>query len=178
MTPNAFGARPPVERETAIMAVWPSIARYASGRWLGRMYTLGRPGWQVVRLGHLIALLSIPWAILLYLRRIAPYSGIRYQLTNRRMLVRRGLGAVEERALALADFDAIDVDVRPGQAWFSAGDLVFRQQEREVFRLQAVSYPESFRRVCLKAREARVTVDRARQTLVAADWPGTSTTAR
>ncbi len=151
------------------MTVWPSIALYPSGQWLGRMYELRWPGWHVARLGNLVALLSIPWAVVLYVRRIAPYLGVRYRLTNRRVLVLCGLQAVEDRAIGLDEFDAIDVVVEPGQAWFAAGDLVFRQQGREVFRLPAVSHPEPFRRVCLKAREARWTVDHVCQAPVAAD---------
>ncbi|MCU0961243.1 MAG: PH domain-containing protein [Pirellulaceae bacterium] len=150
------------------MTVWPSIAVYPSGQWLGRMYDLRWPGGHVVRLGHLVALLSIPWALVLYLLRVAPRTGIRYTVTNRRILIQRGLPAIASSAIALGDFDAIDLVVESGQAWFPAGDLVFRQQGREVFRLRAVSRPESFRQVCLKTREARVAVDRVCPTSAAA----------
>lgn len=152
-----------------MMTVWPSVALYPSGQWLGRLFALDWPGWHVLRLGNLLALLAIPWAIVLYVRRVAPYAAVRYTLTNRRVLVRRGLQAVTQRALSLDDFDAIDVVVEPGQAWFTAGDLVFRQAGQEVFRLTAVSYPEAFRRVCLKAHEARLTVNRVWQTAAAAE---------
>jgi hypothetical protein len=46
--------------------------------------------------------------------------------------------------------------VSPGQEWFACGDLVFRRGPIETLRLSGVSRPESFRRVCLEARQAYV----------------------
>ena len=77
--------------------------------------------------GTLLALLSIPHALFLYFCRIAPSIGIRYLVSNRRIVVQRGLQATEARSIALNAFDEIQIDVRPGQAWYQAGDLVFRQ---------------------------------------------------
>jgi hypothetical protein len=168
MIQTSIGTGPAAMREATVMTVWPSIALYPSGRWLGRMYDLRWPDWHIVRLGHLAALLSIPWALVLYLLRVAPRTGIRYTLTNRRISIRRGLQAVESAAIALSDFDTIDIVVEPGQAWFQAGDLAFCQEGREVFRLAAVPRPEAFRQVCLKTRVARVAVDRACQKPVTA----------
>jgi len=58
---------------------------------------------------------------------------------------------VPERWVELSRFDAIDVIVRPGQAWYPAGDLIFRKGQVETFRLEGVSRPETFRQTCLKA---------------------------
>jgi hypothetical protein len=46
------------------------------------------------------------------------------------------------------------VDVRPGQEWYPAGDLIFKKGQVETFRLPGVSRPESFRQTCLKARQS------------------------
>ncbi len=158
----------PETRETTMMTVWPSLALYPSGRWLGKLYDIRWPDWYVLRLGHLLALLSIPWALVLYAIRVAPRTGVRYTVTNRRITIRRGLQAVESAAVALDAFDTIDIVIQPGQAWFQAGDLVFSREGREVFRLAAVSRPEAFRQVCLKARDARLAVDRVCQPSAAA----------
>ena len=50
----------------------------------------------------------------------------------------------------------IDVAVLPGQDFLHAGELVFKRDGKEVFRLSGVSRPEAFRQVCLKARNAMV----------------------
>ena len=86
---------------------------------------------------------------------------MRYVLTNRRVIVQRGLMPRDERSVKLDNFDTIRVVVQPGQAWFKAGDLVFANGNREVFRLPGVSRPESFRMACLKAHLAYVGVQQA-----------------
>ena len=59
---------------------------------------------------------------------------------------------------AWSEFDAIDVEILPGQEWLHAGELVFRRQGAEVFRLSGVSRPEPFRQACLEAQTAMVSV--------------------
>ena len=149
--------------EVPVMTVWPSICCYPSGRFLGRLCAIRWPNIYIFRLGNLLALLSIPHALFLYFLRIAPVVGRRYTLTNRRMVIQRGISGVDEREIALNDFDEIVIEVLAGQKWFHAGDLVFRSGSKEVFRLEGVSRPETFRQVCLKSRQARVGVLRARQ---------------
>jgi hypothetical protein len=157
------GVTPAEVAETAIMTVWPSIAAYSSGQFLGRLYSIRWPNVYFFRLGNLLALLSIPHAMCLYFCRIAPSIGVRYLVSNRRIVVQRGLRAIEARSIALNAFDEIQIDVRPGQAWYEAGDLVFRHSGREVFRLPGVSWPESLRQICSKSRAALLGVQQARQ---------------
>lgn len=156
------GVTPSQVAEAPIMTVWPSICAYTSGRFLGSLYAIQFPGInRVLRLGNLIALLSIPHALLLYFWKVLPYVGMRYALTNRRVVVKRGLNGVDERSVKLDNFDTIRVVVQPGQAWFQAGDLVFMNGNREVFRLQGVSRPDSFKMACLKAHMSYVGVQAA-----------------
>lgn len=142
------------------MTVWPSNARFALGRGLGRAYAVTWPDIYIFRLGNLWALLSIPVALVLYFMRILPGIGTRYRLTNRRIIVERGLTAKEDKAVELDRFDAIDIEVLPGQEWYDAGDLVFRRGTVETFRLEAVSRPAAFRQTCLKAHMAYLGVKR------------------
>jgi len=155
------GVVPAEIRETTVMTVWPSVAKFSLGRWLGALYAITWPGVYIFRLGNLIALLSIPIALVLFFVRIAPGIGTRYRLTNRRIIVERGLTGVEDKAVDLDRFDAIDIDVVPGQAWYDAGDLVFKLGNVETFRLEGVSRPAAFRETCLKSHMAHTGVKRA-----------------
>jgi hypothetical protein len=167
------GVSPPDLHETVIMTVWPSIASMGIGRFLGRLYLIPW-GVSVFTVGHLIALISIPVAAFLVVGRflhafltdiqlfgigrlfavIVPAELIisRYTLTNRRIIVQRGLRAVDESWVELDRFDTIEVEVLPGQEWYPAGNLIFRRGPIETFRLDGVSRPETFRQTCLKAR--------------------------
>ncbi len=237
------GVTPSQLDEVTVMIVWPSIARYPSGRFLGRLYSID-VGFYIFTVGNFLALASIPHAIALYFYRLlpslvgAPWHGSRYQLTNRRVLELRsevnfgpgsrwmriaagvsllvfslivwllaqqlalgwqfpgsllgwlvtllclagvlgGLAplvaevagspvpmpcftfAAEVKSIELDRFDTIEIERRPGQHWFDAGDLVFKLGNVETFRLEGVSRPESFRHTCLKSHQSFVGVKQA-----------------
>lgn len=142
------------------MTVWPSVAKYGIARLLGRAYEI-KAGWYVFTLGNLLALAFAPLSAVLYLLRVLPGVGERYTLTNRRIVILRGFPGVETQSVALDRFDTIDIHVQPGQEWYYAGDLVFRQGDIETLRLEAVSRPEAFRQACLKAHVAYTGVKQA-----------------
>lgn len=173
------GVAPADLEEVTVMTVYPSISRYGLGRMLGRAYTIDI-GVAIFTVGNLLALLSIPLALALYFYRLkpsffgVPFHGVFYTLTNRRIIERRneinGRGGwpflqfcfgVETKSVALDRFDSIELVRRPGQAWFDAGDLIFKQGATETFRLEGVSRPESFRATCLKSRMSYVGVQEA-----------------
>jgi len=150
------GLTPNSAEETTVMVVWPSIARYTWPRWLGTHYANKR-GWYIFTIGNLIALATSPYAAVMYFYRLARYPT--YVLTSRRIVeksFKREIKSVE-----LSAFDNITIDVLDGQAWYYAGDLVFRSGDEEVFRLEAVSRPEAFRRTCLKSNQSFLGVKRA-----------------
>src|SRR6266404_1698398 len=130
------GVVPPEIKETTVMTVWPSVAKYTLGRTLGSLYAIRWPDVYIFRLGNLVALATIPIALVLYFMRIAPGIGLRYRLTNRRILVERGLTSKLDKSVDLDRFDSITIDIQPGQAWYHAGDLVFKQGNVETFRLE------------------------------------------
>src|ERR1043165_2871770 len=105
------GVVPPEIKETTVMTVWPSVAKYTLGRSLGSLYAIRWPDVYIFRLGNLIALAAIPVALVLYFMRVAPFIGIRYRLTNRRIIVERGLSGVLDKAVDLDRFDNIAIDV-------------------------------------------------------------------
>ncbi len=146
------GVSPPDLGEVTVMTVWPSIAAHPLGKILGRLYAIRFPDIYIFRLGNLLALMTIPIALVLFFRRLGPIVATRYRVTNRRLIVERGLRAVEEASVGLGEFNEVLVEVQPGHAWHFAGDLIFKNGDTEVFRLEGVSRPEAFRHVCLKAQ--------------------------
>ncbi len=124
------------------------------GRLAGIQLGLG----GVFTLGNLLALATIPLSLAVFCWQLMPYGRRCYTLTNRRIIIRKGVRAVDQRWISLDDFDAIDIEVLPGQQWLHAGDLVFRRGGIEVLRLAGVSRPETLRQVCLTVRTALVSV--------------------
>jgi hypothetical protein len=90
--------------------------------------------------------------------QLMPYVCRRYAVTNRRIVIRRGLLPVDERWIDLDEFDSIAIEVLPGQAWLHAGDVIFKWSGSEVLRLPGVSRPEVFRQACLRAQQALLSV--------------------
>ena len=173
------GVTPSQSEEVTSMVVWPSICSTGLGRTLGRLYSI-KIGFSVLTIGNLIALASIPLAAVLYFFRLAPSifgltpHGVTYRLTNRRVLEQRNeirgssegllpkfVFGAETRSVQLDRFDNVKIEVRPGQAWFHAGDLVYYQGEVETFRLPGICRPDVFAVCCMKARDSYVGVQQA-----------------
>jgi len=152
-----FGVVPPSVSEATVMTVWPSVASTGLGQALGRLYRI-REGFGPLSIGRLALLATIPVGLGLYLSMRLPWAIRRYRLTNRRVIIEKGVNPKVEQYVDLDRFDAIDVVVGAGQEWYAAGDLVFRRGPIETLRLPGVSRPESFRRTCLETRQAYVTV--------------------
>lgn len=157
------GVSPAELKETTVMTVWPSNAKYALGRLLGQAYEITFPDVYIFRLGNLFALASIPVALVLFFLRIAPFVATRYQLTNRRVVVQRGLMGKDERWVEHDRFDSISIEVQPGQAWYDAGDLIFKQGNTETFRLEGVSRPEAFRQTVMKTQMIHAGIRKSRK---------------
>jgi hypothetical protein len=177
------GVTPASVAEKTVMVVWPSVAAFASGRWLGRLYSI-KTGYGIFTIGNFLALASIPHALFLYAYRLA--TGKCYRLTNRRVIelatslqllsqqrfpyrTPKVVIGREVKSIELDRFDAIEVRIQPGQEWFHAGDLVFKLGQVETFRLEGVSRPHTFRQTCLKCHLAYIGVKQAleRQSVLA-----------
>lgn len=149
---------------------WPSISAGPWGAWLGRVFSnrVGiRVGGVPVTVGWMAVIAAAPLAGALYLHRKAPRlplvvfgpvnsAAVRYRLTTARVLIERPA----ERAggivasLALGDFDAIDIEVQPGQGWFRAADVVFMSRGSERLRLAGTPDAEPFVKTVLQTRQA------------------------
>jgi hypothetical protein len=151
------GVAPPGSGEVTSMTIWPTIASYSLGRTVGRL-SANRAGWRFFTLGNVLAAVTIPISLAAFAWRLLPFVARRYTLTNRRVVVQKGLSKVEEKSIGLDEFDSIEVRVAPGQEFFHAGDLIFKRGGEEALRLCGVSRPEPFRQVCLKAQTALLSV--------------------
>ena len=155
------GVTPPTAAESTVMTVWPSMGATPFGQSLGRLYQIPTGFGNIVTVGRLIALAAIPQALALYLLNLWPWTCRRYRLTNRRVVVEKGVQGKADKEVALDNFDEIEVVVRPGQEWYRCGDLVFSKNKVETFRLAGVPSPESFRHTCLKAQRGYAGVKKA-----------------
>ena len=165
MSQAIAGVAPVESAETTVMTVWPSVAGMRLlgipvGKIIGRLLNI-KAGFYIFTVGNLIALMAIPVGLLLYFKRVGPFVATRYRVTNRRIIVERGLTAKEEKAIEFDRFDNIAVEIDPGDEWYKSGDLVFSNGEVERFRLEGVSRPESFRQVCWKSHQAYVGIKEA-----------------
>jgi hypothetical protein len=167
MASSVSGVVPPDLRESTVMTVWPSIGIFATGRLVGR-FCENRLGRGFFTLGKLGAIASIPWSLVLYCWLRMPYVSRRYVLTNRRVIIRRGLRPVDKKWIDLDEFTAVEVEVLPGQEWLHAGEVVFRRGGSEILRLSGVLRPEVFAQVCRSTQQAQLSVRRVLQEQLAA----------
>lgn len=161
MTQAITGVYPTSHSEATVMMTWPSIGASSFGRTLGGLYSIRTGFGNILTIGNLIALLSIPQALLLFALNILPWSCRRYRITNRRIVVEKGVKGAVDKEVSLDNFDAVSVEVLPGQEWYPCGNLIFTKNKVETFRLDGVRHPESFRQACLKTQRGFAGVKKA-----------------
>ncbi len=141
------GLMPPQLGEALIRETWPTVVRYQAG--------LSRVG---ERLMKTIVLAPLGWLLMgpLFLRKFMPFLCKRYTLTNRRLMIQRGLKPHPVEEIPLADID----DVRPVEgtydSFYLSGDLEVVSGGQARMKLIGVAEPESFRRAILDAVKAWV----------------------
>jgi hypothetical protein len=152
------GVTPSELAEVTCKVVWPTIGATWAGRLVGRAAAVPLGWGRFFTLGKLLAVATIPLSLAVFAWQLMPRVCRRYALSNRRIIIRKGLMPVDERWIGLDEFDAVQVEVLPGQEWLHAGDLVFRHAGNEVLRLSGVSRPEVFQHVCQTAQSALLSV--------------------
>jgi hypothetical protein len=139
------GLVPPQQGEAMIRDVWPSVV--GSSAFLAPL---------AARLSDTIVLRPLAWLLLLlpFLKKITPFLGKRYILTNRRLMLVRFGRRNPYREIALADIQ--DVRVQPGtlDAYFRAATLEVVSKGQVALHLYGVYEPESFRLAILNACQA------------------------
>jgi hypothetical protein len=160
--------------EVTTMVIWPTIAATGLGRLLGRLYAI-QTGFWIFTVGRLMMGLTLPIGLLLFFFLLAPGIARRYRLTNRRVIIEKGPTLLDaaaifwrsgpvwkvEQFVDLDRFDKIEIEVWPGQAWYPAGNLIFKLGQIETLRLEGIGYPDVFRATCWKAHQAYVGVRKA-----------------
>jgi hypothetical protein len=154
------GVVPSQSQEATVTLEWPTIADTGLGRFLGRLYAI-KAGVGMFTLGRLFMGLTLPIGLFLFFWMLAPWNVRRYRLTNRRVIVEAGGRFRQEQFVDLDRFDRIDIEVRPGQAWYPAGDLIFKLGPVETLRITGIGHPDVFRAICMKSHQAYVGVRKA-----------------
>jgi hypothetical protein len=140
------GLCPPQVAEAKIRDVWPSVASHGAVASLGRRLTctyLGAP---------LAWLLMAPF----YFMKILPFLATRYTLTNRRVMIQRGLKPRPTYQVALADIDEVRVHRDDNSAFYRSGMLEILSKGQVALTLPGVPEPESFRQSIVNAYKAWV----------------------
>ena len=151
------GVTPPELAEAPLITAWPTLGAHPLGRWVGQLCS-AKGGFGPFTIGNFFALATIPVSLAVFFWQLLPFLCRRYAVTTRRIIIRRGLSAVEDKWINLDEFDQVAIEVLPGQAWLRSGDISFRRDGAELMRLSGVSRPEVFRHACLKAQTALVSV--------------------
>lgn len=136
------GVTPPQLKEATIRVAWPSVAAMPAVAGLGRMLILS------------IALAPLGWFLMLpfYFRKILPFVGTRYALTNRRLMIQRGLRAkTASHEIALSDIDDVVLHKDANSHFFRSGNLDIVSKGQVRLKLAGVPEPEAFKHAILNA---------------------------
>ena len=138
------GLIPPQLNEAPIRIVWPSVAATPAVASLGR--TLMRT----------IVGAPVAWLMLapFYFKKVLPILGARYMLTNRRLMIQRGITTKIVHEVALADIDEVRVKTDENSEFYRAATLEIVSQGNVVMKLAGVPGYESFRHAIINACRA------------------------
>jgi hypothetical protein len=138
------GVVPPQQGEALIRQTWPSVAAYPFPATVGRKLLVSRLG------------APLAWVMLapLYFKKILPFLATRYTVTNRRVMIQRGLKPKPVREVVLADIDDVRVDPDENSAFYLAANLEILSKGQVVLTLPGVPEPEAFRHLILNACKA------------------------
>jgi hypothetical protein len=141
------GVMPPQLGEAMIREAWPTVLEAQSG---------------VARLAHTliktVVLAPLGWLLLLPLfgKRLLPFLSKRYTLTNRRLMVQRGLRPKPAQEIALADIDEVRLVPDSFDRFYLSGTLEVLSKGQVALTLPGVPEPEGFRHAVVNAVKAWV----------------------
>src|SRR5437660_1316680 len=115
--------------EARIRETWPSVAAFPAIASLGRVLT------------GTIVLAPLAWLIMAaaYFGKLLPFLARRYTVTNRRVLIRRGLQGKPGQEVALADIDEVRVKTDANSDFFRAANIELIDKGQVVLTLHGVS---------------------------------------
>ena len=138
------GLIPPQMGEAPIRIVWPSVAATPAVASVGR--TLMRT----------IIGAPVAWLMLapFYFKKVLPFLGARYTLTNRRLMIQRGITTKIVHEVVLADIDDVRVKTDDNSEFYRAATLEIVSKGNVVMTLPGVPGYESFRHAIVNACRA------------------------
>jgi hypothetical protein len=138
------GVMPPSVGEAVIRETWPSVARSPVIAGLGQALT------RTILLAPLAWLLMAP----VYFSKVLPFLGIRYTLTNRRLMICRGVKAKPSREIALNEIDDVRIVKDANSDFFRAANVEVYANGQVVLKLPGTPEPESFVNAVINACRA------------------------
>lgn len=143
------GLTPPLQAEAIIREVFPSVVASPlpgakAGARLGRI------------LNRSIIGAPLAWALLIppYFAKVMPFLAKRYTLTNRRVMIRRGLLPKPTHEVALADIEDVHIHKDADSDFYREGTIEIMSGGKPVLTLEGVPEPESFREAILNSSRA------------------------
>ncbi len=151
--------------ENTIMSQYPSIAATGLGRLIGQIAdSIPVPVFGPKLSNLLFGLPLAPVGAILYLGM--KVVGERYVLTNRSIERWRMIGSRLLQEVPLPEVANVEIDVRPGQEFHKAADLVVLGSNGDLLmRLEGVKRADVFRRIILEARDARAHTEASLSTI-------------
>jgi hypothetical protein len=100
-----------------------------------------------------IILAPLGWLLLapLFLRKLVPFLPKRYTLTNKRLMIQRGLKPKPVHSIPLSDIDEVRFDPGSFNNFYRSGTLEIVSQGKVGLRLTGVPAPEAFRLAIINA---------------------------
>jgi Bacterial PH domain len=135
------GLVPPQTAEAIIRVAWPAVTRS------GPVAALGKAMMRTIILAPLAWLMLAPF----YFKKILPFLATRYTLTNRRVMLQRGLKPKPVREVALADIDEVRIPADSVDTFYRAGTLEIVSKGEVRLTLPGVPEPEAFRHAVINA---------------------------
>ena len=141
------GVMPPQLGEALIREAWPTVLEAQSG-----------VAHLAQRLIKTVVLAPLGWLLLLPLfgKRLLPFLSKRYTLTNRRLMVRRGLRPKPAQAIALSDIDEVRLVPDSFDRFYLSATLEVLSKGQVAMTLPGVPEPEGFRHAVVNAVKAWV----------------------
>ena len=141
------GVMPPQLGEALIREAWPTVLEAQSG--------LAQLAQKLIKT---IVLAPLGWLLLLPLfgKRLLPFLSKRYTLTNRRLMVQRGLRPRPAQEVALADIDEVRLVPDSFDRFYLSGTLEVISKGQVALTLPGVPEPEGFRHAGVNAVKAWV----------------------
>jgi hypothetical protein len=135
------GVTPPQLKEAIIRMAWPSVAA------MPLIATLGRKAILSFVFAPLGWFLMLPF----YFLKVLPFVAKRYTLTNRRLMIQRGLKPKASEEVPLAEIDEVIIHRDANSIFFRAGDLDIVHKGKVRMKLRGVPEPDAFRHTILNS---------------------------